>query len=221
MSTLIDIKELQFLEPPSILYETAQDFKEHISQATQSVKIFSGETHWMLYSHPLVLGAFREAHNRGVETHFISGPVLSVCKRGREKYLGILDLAKEGILKLYRRKERGHEKHFTIIDDKIAFIEDYHPSLLPLSDRHKTIVRVSSKEFKRVSKLFSEYLNQLKPSRNPRKDFILLTPYQIHYIMKSVTNFDELTKKGLQRRLQQLKEEGEKAKQIAKTILNN
>jgi hypothetical protein len=220
MGSLVHPRELEFLEAPSALYEAAQALRGRLSQAMESIKIFSGEAHWMLYSHPFVIEALRDRHRCGVEIHFIASPVLSVCERNGEKHLGLLDLAEEQVIKLYQREKRGRHQHFTIIDDKLAWIENHHLPLSPLYERSTIEVRVGSPKFEEIFTLFSTYLNRLAPSVNPRAEFILLTPYQIHSIVKSGVDYDELTRDDFQKFLEKFEEEGRKAKEIAIEIGN-
>lgn len=200
MFTLLDLRELEFVEAPSVLYGFAEKLKNLFSRAGKSIEVF-GEAHWMLYSHPLVLDSLRDRYRQGVRIDFVVGPALPAWRIGKERRSGILDLAEEGALKLYSRTKRGGESHFIIIDDKRAWIEDYHPPLLPLTDRrHRETT--CPEEFAKVSAIFSGCLQRLKPSINLRQDFVLLAPSQINFIIFSGSNFDELGKEELQRWLE-------------------
>jgi hypothetical protein len=201
MSSIFNISELQFIEAPSVFYEHVQALQKFFSQAKKSIKVFSGEAHWMLYSHSSVLDTLRDQNNRGVDIKFIAGPALSVSKRGKETYLGILELAKEKVINLYSRETRGKSCHFIIIDDAEASIEDHHPPLLPLDERIKTKAIAGSERFNEVCKIFSDHLARLKPSNNPNEDFALMTPSQINELVRSGVNFDGLTKEALLKNL--------------------
>lgn len=210
---LLDLRELEFVEAPSVLYGFAEELKNLFSRAEESIKVF-GEAHWMLYSFPLVLDSLCDRYRQGVRIDFVVGPALPAWRMVKERRSGILDLAEGGVLRLYSRTKRGSESHFIIIDGKRAWIEDYHSPLLPLADRrHRETT--CPEELAKVSAIFSGCLQRLKPSISLRQDFVLLAPSQINFIIFSGSNFDELGKEELQGWLERCEEAERRAIEVA------
>ena len=200
----INFKELEFLEAPSTIYDVSQKFKERFSKATKSIKIFSGELHWMLYSHPDILNTLIEKHEQGVRITIIASPVISVFKRGNKKFNGILKLANDGVVELYRRDKILKDRHFIIIDDDEVWLEEHHRSLSPLGLRRERKITSKVKGFNKFSEKFSNYIMNNKKSDNPKRDFLLLIPSQIHLMRENIDNYENLNIKEIRNKIRML-----------------
>ncbi len=66
---------------PIALSQVAEEYASFVGTASSRIRIFSGEAHLRLYSHPQVIDAFRAAKRKAVVTQIIAGPVLSVFRR--------------------------------------------------------------------------------------------------------------------------------------------
>jgi len=193
----IDFKELEFIEAPSVIYDLSQKLKERFLRATKSIKIFSGELHCMLYSHPDILNTLIEKHEQGVQITIITGPVISISKRGNKKFNGVLGLANDGIVKLYRRNQiLGCP--FMIIDDKKAWVE-YSSLLFSLTQRKEKEI-TDKHGVGRLVKKFSD-CKKKADKFSGRRDFLLLTLYQIHLLGERVPNYEKLGIKEIQNQL--------------------
>jgi len=169
------------LEGPTILESYALQLAEDMDKAESKIRIISGECHAGLFSHELVVEAFKRAHTKGVIIDIVAGPILSALVDNGVKYSGTLDLREEGVINLYPRKRRGDECHCRIIDDKFVRVEDMHQSLEDLSLRSSKKEKLPEVITAYINR-FEENIDSLQPTNNLRKDFLLLSPSEIDMV---------------------------------------
>lgn len=165
--------------------ESAIDYAEDVGKASSKIRILSGECHAGLYSHEVLIEAFRKAHERGVSIDVLSGPIISVLVIDNEKYSGLLELQKEGVVTLYRRRTRGNAEHYRTIDESFAKVENWHESLEELRVRKSR----ECKDVKPFVEQFDSYLQQSDVVKDPWKDFLVLSPGEIESLRNNCIDF--------------------------------
>ena len=169
------------VDGPTLLEVAAMEFAKDLGRAEKHVRIFSGECHAGLYSHELVVEEFRKAHKNKVVVDIIASPVLSMLVDDYKKYSGILDLHREGVIKLYRRASRGEECHYRIIDESLLRVEGSHRSLEELALRNSEAI-ISTTKIRKCIQKFDNCIKNSQPTSDPPSDFLLLSPQEIESI---------------------------------------
>jgi len=160
--SIIDIEEAAIL------------FAEDVRKADDKIRIFSGECHAGLYSNKILMEALRWAHReKEVSIDIISSPIISTLVIDNRKYSGLLKLWEEGVVTLRRRRTRGNTAHYKIIDESFARVEQVHDSLEELQIRKSELMEAGP-----WIKQFESY-KDLVPSKDPWKDFLILSPVEI------------------------------------------
>lgn len=202
---MLPIEDLPYLELPSVVENWVNEARKRFSSAEKSIKIFSGEAHWLLFSHPDIKEVLRRKAKAGVPVSLIAGPILSVWRQGPkldQLSSGVIELFADKSITIYPRDKRGNYPHFMNIDDSVIYIEDAHDCLAPLVSRTRRKVAKGSKEFDQLIRLFKKH--EKKPSENLREDFVLLTPSQIKSLQAKVGRIDDLDKNDIDREMKDL-----------------
>jgi hypothetical protein len=160
-------------ESPLTVDVVAAAYTHDVNSARSHIRIFAGECNPSLYSHASLVDAFRSAKRGGVHVQVIASPLLAVVVSNGKAHSGLIDLAEEGVITLFRRDCRGTGQHYRVIDDSVAVVEDYHEPLALLSDRSNQ--RHEGDVGKWISD-FDSYISDERavPSHNPLKDFLIV-----------------------------------------------
>jgi len=102
-----------------------------IEKVKTSIKIEAGELFCEIYNEHRISEAFRKVADK-ITIKVQCSPVFCVDEKG---YNSMVELWKEGRLKLYIRKVRGDKIHRWIGDDCFIYSEDFHEPVADLQER--------------------------------------------------------------------------------------
>ena len=183
---------VQFKDNPIIALNLVNQLVRLFSKVKTSLKLYSGEAHWLIFDNPWIGRILREINSRGVSIQIITGPV--ICKDGVESTPQIVDLFNEKVIKLYIRPTRGTVQHFCLYDDETLRLQEPHDPLEALDVRHRP-GEFSRKDAKSLVEDYINVFNQFATSEYLlNKDFnncLFLSPNELQKIVKYAT------KKGL------------------------
>lgn len=195
----------------SQIKKAALSLAEDIRKTKRTIRINAGEG-YLIYNHSEVKSALKEAGRRKVETKIIVGPVVFVEPIVRDNGVyrenGLLELAKEGVVSLYKRTKRTCEPHYKIFDDGDTNyqVEEYHSAATDFGMR-----RPKEEDVEDVSVLCKKFDEAIKKgevciSEDPYNDFLLLSYGEIKEVSKRAEqdnkNFDNLTREEIEKYLQ-------------------
>lgn len=199
---MLPFDELPYLQHPDIVERRVREMLKIFRLAKKSIRIFSGDGYWIIFSHPYTKKIIREKHAEGVTVSISLGPIMSVWPDGLEcdqKSPGILELADEGAINLFRRKKRGSHFHFIVVDDKRVWIENSHKPLASLYKRRYEQVKKDSPDFAKALRTFRKFSREKYRAKNPWEDFLLLFPSQIDFVCKSSPRFNMLIRSEIEK----------------------
>jgi len=165
----------ELYENPVFISEFIANLARTVKGVKHDLKMYSGEAHDAVFDNSEFIEAIRYCHKKKISIQVVVGPV--VMKGDNLNSPQILDLAKNGIIKLYFRPTRGTHSHFRIIDDKLLEIQPSHAPLLPLHHREehrRAFSKNSSEEFKSALNEFFLYAKPENLYNSDTKKFLVV-----------------------------------------------
>jgi hypothetical protein len=202
MDTMIE--NLKFATAPSLICDWVDRVAVIIDSAQSTLKIYWREGFWCgnLFSNNF--DAIIRAHKRGVIIEVVAGPVwLSTLEsethnNGRSFFW----LVKSGIVHLYYLKESEQRCRFIVVDEASSYVFPHstEPEDIAIQS-HETI---HSGDSKLLNSLFRVKVSSLQQCMNPKKDLLVLEPFEYVHIRQLGTL--NASHQEIHNQLQQLEE---------------
>jgi hypothetical protein len=194
--------------------KNADTLSKLILKAKNNIRIFAGEGTF-IFNQYATISALKavKAMRPDLIIDVIISPVIFVevriIKNHLHKYNGIVDLAKKGLVNLYRRNNRTKSSHYYLIDNgKYYSSEKYHPASTSFLNRKAE--RLSRKKREERCNEFDSLKKNTYAVKVPEDDFLMLSYGNIKKVLELSDEmgmvYDDLTKEQVEKIVRQNKD---------------